>query len=95
MTSSADWLRATLQANFKPTTYAVVTAAIAGVLRSPEETFDISDLREVPVSLSSLKRGLRELRVAGLLDITPTISDFGKSGRSIYRLKLPPVSPPV
>lgn len=85
----ADWLKATLDAKFNPTTYVIVTAAIAAVLRSPTATFDIGDLRELSISPTSRKRGIRELREGGFLDITPTFDAIGKSTRSIYRLKLP------
>lgn len=95
MTTPSDWLRATLQTRFHPTTYAVVVAIAGAVLRSPQGTCDVGDFQEIPFSLPSVKRGIRELKAAGLLDVTPTLAQFNKSGRSIYRLKLPPVSPPV
>lgn len=89
MTTPSDWLHATLKTRFHPSTYGVVVAIAAAVLRSPQETCDVGDFQEIPLSLSSVKRGIRELKAAGLLDTTPTLAEFGKSGRTIYRLKLP------
>lgn len=92
MTNPSDWIRATLQAGFHATTYAVVSAAVAGALRSPAGEFDIRDLREVPVCHSSRKRGIRELRAGGFLDVTPTVGEYGRSGRSVYRLTMPDIA---
>ena len=89
MTLPVEWLEATLKAELNPTTYVIVVKAITAVSRNPSGTFDIGDLRELPISTNSRKRGIRALREKGFLDITPTFDEIGKSGRSIYRLKIP------
>lgn len=92
MTNPSDWISATLEAGFHATTYAVVSAAVAGALRSPTGEFDIRDLRAVPVCDSSRKRGIRALRAGGFLEVIPTVGDYGRSGRSVYRLTMPDTS---